>query len=1015
MARFNNGLIYTDSNCIACNKCISLCNILSANISVVKDGKTFVQVDAYKCNHCGKCISSCTHNARHFSDDADEFFIALERGEPISAVVSPSFYMVYGDKAPKILGYLKSLGLQKIYMASYGAEIALWATMKYIENSQNLPSSERAFISPNCPALVNSIELYYPFLRKKLIPVQSSNMCTAIYARNYLKDKNKFVYIGPCIASKDEFLSESTFGIIDYNLTFEHMMNYIDRTNNSYERFEGYYAKPDLESAGVGAFTVISGSYRELLHYLLPFNTYIQELTGLSPNTFQMLSLSVNDKYMDDQPVFSEVTACVNGCYECAGVDKRYYNPAQIVSNLNKLHRETKSIFADSADYKENQQKLNNLFKDLDENDFKRSYKNRYKQPCLIPENVLNEIFDGMLKFTESKRNINCGSCGYKSCKEMATSIAYGYNMKDNCIHYMQDEMQNRLRIDKLTGVPNRPYFLQQAEELFAKHPDTSYLLCSGDINRFKIVNDLYGSTMGDTVLSYVAKQLRQLVEPDGICGRLGGGGFTLFLENTPENLQKIRSCKFFDCSSLGMKIPVTMRFGITYSLSPDEDLMYLLNCATLCMDKQRSSIQNTYTIFTKEFREKMHQEATITSQMQNALDNDEFTLYYQPQYNASNDTLVGAEALCRWRKSDGTILLPSVFIPVAEKNGFIRVLDKIIWQKAFSDVKHWLDSGIKPVPISVNISRVSLESDALIYAIKRLGDEYKVSPEYIHFEITESAYMSEQSGLIDRINKLKELGYLIAMDDFGSGYSSLNTLKDLPIDILKLDMGFIRDETNMDKGGNIITSIVRMAHSLDLLTVAEGVETKEKVTFLKSIGCDIFQGFVFSRPINEKQFISLMQSSEISTLNKKRNNTTSFDLNNFFNPDSNESKMFEELTGPAAILSFNEQNDDIELIRYNQKCLKLFGLEGTDNKNVRKHLQNFLKKDKDNVYISCLRIASVSGNEEVCVTQNKNFITKKSLWVKSNIWKIGENDSNYIIYVLLSDITEEKNNKKNL
>ena len=1009
MARFNNGLIYTDDKCIACNKCISLCNIIGANISVFKNGKSSVLVDPVKCNHCGKCIKSCVREARHFIDDDSDFFRALESGEKISAIISPSFYMVYGDDSNKILGYLKQQGLDKIYISSYGAEISLWATIDYIKKAQKLPPVERAFISPNCPALVNNIELFYPYLRNKLIPVHSPMMCTAIYAKKYLKDTNKFVYIGPCIAAKDEILSKSTNNYIDYNLTFEHMMNYIDRLNFNIERFEGLSAEPDLVSTGIGAVTTLPGSVRDLLSLLLPYGEYIQELTGLSPNTFQMLGLSMSEEYMEDQPLYSEVIACLNGCYECAGVDKKYYKPSQIVSNINKLHKETKSIFNRANSWEKNQDILNELFKGLNVDDFKRIYIDRYTQPFTIPKNVLNEIFNAMLKTTEEKRSINCGQCGYKSCKEMARAIACGYNKKENCIHYMQDEMEYRLKIDILTGIPNRPTFIQESSKILQKNPNQSFLLCTGDINRFKVINDLYGSAIGDNVLRIISSNLQKVAGSTGICGRLGGGSFMLFVENTPENLQRLRDIKYFDCSSLGMKIPVTMRFGITYSLSPDEDLMYLLGCATIAMDKQVSSIQNTFTVFTKEYRDKMLQEAEITAQMQSALDNDEFIMYFQPQYSSSTFKIVGAEALCRWKKPDGTILLPSVFIPVAEKNGFIRVLDKIIWQKTFSLIKHWMESGIPLVPISINISRVSLESDALIYSIKRLTDEYKIPTEYIHFEITESAYISDSNEIIERINKIKDLGYKIAMDDFGSGYSSLNTLKDISIDILKLDMGFIRDESNMDKGGNIVSSIIRMAHSLDLLTVAEGVESNEKVSFLKGIGCDILQGFYFSRPVSSKQFVALLESNGTSKVEANHKQSTFFDFRNFFNPDSNESIMFEQFTGPAAILEFNDTTDSVELLRCNQKCLRLFGLENKDNREIRKYLKNFLKRDGNNDYKSILRVASVSQKEEFCVTQNKKYPENSILWIKSIIWKIGNNDSNHLLYVLLSDVTDEK------
>jgi EAL domain-containing protein (putative c-di-GMP-specific phosphodiesterase class I) len=295
------------------------------------------------------------------------------------------------------------------------------------------------------------------------------------------------------------------------------------------------------------------------------------------------------------------------------------------------------------------------------------------------------------------------------------------------------------------------------------------------------------------------------------------------------------------------------MRFGY-YSMQDNADeknisVMDMINSAILAMDLRVTQQENTYNGYTKALKQKQHEEAKLSTLMKSALDNNEFVLWFQPQYATSSNKLVGAEALCRWINKEGQIISPSIFIPVTEKNGFIRYLDKEIWRKAFSMVRRWIDEGYDPVPVSINISRVSLESDGIYYTIKYLKDEYKIPPELIHFEITESAYIGDEGNLLQRINQIRSLGFKIAMDDFGSGYSSLNSLKDIPIDIIKLDMGFLNDTTGLAKiaeendndssstevssalvnrGGTIISSVIRMAQKLKYITVAEGVEKEE-------------------------------------------------------------------------------------------------------------------------------------------------------------------------------------------
>lgn len=856
MSRFKSGVIYTNDNCIGCNKCISQCSILGANVSVIENGVSHIKVDSEKCNHCGKCIALCIHDARDYLDDVDDFFAALESGEKLSLLVAPSFYTLYAEQAEHILGYLKSIGVDKIYDVSYGAEISIWGHTKYLKEHMNLPAKERAYISQTCPALINVIELYNPDLIKKIIPVHSPMLCTAVYAHKYLGDKNRFAFLGPCISKKDEIISKKTENNVSFNVTYSHLMKHI-----GYKDFSTYSAKADLTSSHLGAIFPKNGSFKEAVSNFFPPDVNIIELTTLAKETFDTLRTCEGNTYEMAQPLMVDVLACKKGCYLGPGIENDKIDKEKLLAAYAKRKKDVYSNEIIDKNYDAVWANFEKNFEDLKYDDFVRTFEDRYHQPFHVPENVLNNIFDEMLKDTPEKRRINCGSCGYQSCYEMAKAIAYSYNRKENCIHYMHDEMTNRFYTDPQTKLPNRAAFVRDATQLVARNPDKQFVVLCSDVNRLKVVNDLHSFMVGNKVLCRIGEQLKQSC-PGGIVARLGGGCFSIILEYTPDNMQRIYALKHFDCSDLGVKFPVTMRFGVYIRQNKEEiDVDLMMNCATICMDTSVSMAQNTFTLFTKDFRERMMLEANITTQMQPALDNNHFHLWFQPQYEVGTGVLIGAETLCRWIKDDGSMISPGLFIPIAEKNGFIRILDKYIWRQAFMAMRKWLDEGLNPVPISINISRVSLESEALIFIIKRLGDEFKIPTELIHFEITESAYMNDQQNLLYRINEIRKLGYKIAMDDFGSGYSSLNSLKDIPIDILKLDMGFMRSSTNIDKGGTIISSVVKMAQALKLTTIAEGVESESQASFLESVGCDIIQGFLYAKPMPEGKYKELISN----------------------------------------------------------------------------------------------------------------------------------------------------------
>ena len=1005
MGRYNNGIIYTNENCIGCNKCISNCSLMGANVSVVKNGKVRIEIDSRKCNDCGRCINICVHHARDFRDDTDKFFNDLKNGEKISVILEPSFYAIYGDQAPGIIGCLRKLGVDKIYEGSYGREICAYLTVKYLKEAKNLPVDERCFISNACPAMIAVVQKYHPFLIKKLMPIQPPAICTAIYAHKYLGDENKIACIGTCVAIKDEVDSENTNGVLSYNVTLSHLMKQLEGYN-----FEDYahLSEIDLKGNGFGDIVSVGGEFSDIISYFFPHSETVLSLKGFAGDNMKSLYMSLDEKYKENQPLFSEITACRSGCICGPGVLTKDYDSASVYSNAIKIRQRAYALYKDIENPEKFWKHVSSQFKYIRPNDFARKYTDYSRQKFKIPQNAFDEIFADMLKDTAQKQSINCGSCGYNSCRDMARAIAYGYSRKENCIHYMNDLLEDRYYKDSETGLMNRTAFVQAGNQLLSDNPDKTYIVAVGDVNKLKVINDLYGFSTGTDALRQIAATLKQVVGDEGLVARLGGGSFVVCMENSVDNLQKLQACKVFDNGPLHISFPITMHFGIRIA-NDSVGITTAMDQASLCMDYSISSVCNTFTVFTEKNIENTHLEASITSQMQQALDDGEFKIWFQPQYSSATGDLVGAEVLCRWIKSDGSIIPPSVFIPVAEKNGFIRYLDEEIWTKAFAALRKWLDEGIEAVPISINISRISLESDKIFYIIKRLKEKYNIPEKLIHFELTESASINSQMMFNIRIQKLRSLGFLIAMDDFGSGYSSLNSLKDMPIDILKLDMGFMQGDENLNRGGTIINYVVRMAQGLEYITVAEGVETPEQADFLRSIGINVFQGFLYSKPVPEEEFLKLLKSTEKHASVKRPRTFGQIDIRKFLTPDSSESLMFEDYTGPAAIFEYDDKSQGLTLVRANNKYLKLFELDNLSFTDVKKNLRLLVGKEATELLIKTVKRSLNDNSEATCNAEVRTYVKQNPLWIKNHIWEISKNGQKHSFYLLAEDITNEK------
>lgn len=412
---------------------------------------------------------------------------------------------------------------------------------------------------------------------------------------------------------------------------------------------------------------------------------------------------------------------------------------------------------------------------------------------------------------------------------------------------------------DELTGIYNKQAFYAKTKEMLLDNPDKNFDLLRINIERFKVLNDLFGESTGDKLLRYIGKFLKEINLPLCVSGRLYADNFVVCYEAGKGDSRRMINTLQMVADSFAINNRTILSFGL-YRID-DKNLPVSVMCdrANMALWKAKGNFKNPYCEYDEKMRQQVLKEQKIINAMEMAIQNKEFTLYLQPKYDIEKGTIIGAEALVRWISLENGFISPGDFIPVFENNGFVYEVDKFIWEESCRYLRKWLDEGREVHPISVNVSRIDLYDPKLVQHLVDLREKYQLPSQYLELEITESAYTEDPEQIITITRQLREAGFVILMDDFGTGYSSLNMLKDIQIDVLKLDMGFLKSSDYSAKGGNILTAILKMAESLKMQTIAEGVETKEQVEFLKSIGCKYVQGFYYSKPLPVGEFEKLI------------------------------------------------------------------------------------------------------------------------------------------------------------
>lgn len=425
-------------------------------------------------------------------------------------------------------------------------------------------------------------------------------------------------------------------------------------------------------------------------------------------------------------------------------------------------------------------------------------------------------------------------------------------------IYRMQEKAKKKLQklayYDGLTNMPNNLLFEKEVRRILDTAPgEYAYLILN--INKFKLINDVFGFAQGDLLLQHIASVLNHEAGANEVCARFSADNFHIlssyFDKETLENRmlsvsEKITGFQF------DKKMPhkLTIGFGAYIIEDKTMEISPMGDKALMALSKIKGFHSAVTYFYNDEIMNQFMAEQEIENTMQDALENGEMKLYLQPKCSAQNYQILGAEALVRWHNPVKGLILPDNFIPLFEKNGFIVKLDMYMVECACKLLREWQDKHLYVVAISVNQSRNCLYQSGYVNKLLQILRKYDVSPALIELEITERAFFDDELALINIIEHLHQYGFKVAMDDFGAGYSSLNMLQDVLVDVLKIDKNFFRESINSERGKKIVSNIVAMANDLNIEVVAEGIETKEQLDFLKEIHCGSVQGYYFSKPV---------------------------------------------------------------------------------------------------------------------------------------------------------------------
>ncbi len=486
---------------------------------------------------------------------------------------------------------------------------------------------------------------------------------------------------------------------------------------------------------------------------------------------------------------------------------------------------------------------------------------------------------------------------------------------------YLINQMKYVYEHDPVTDLYNRTSFFEETRRLLERETEIKFALVRFDIDHFQTYNSFWGEEEGDRLLRYLADRLRAVSRKCQPCvyARINADAFCICLPFDAEAIERFVKRAVAELDQYNREYRLVPSFGIYVIEDRHEKIQKMYELATTAAQGCKGSSVKYLSYYRPEMSEKLLQDQWVINEMEKALAQQQFEVYLQPKYNLMTEQPYGAEALIRWRHPERGMLSPGLFIPVFEQNGFIGKIDYYMWDKTSALLRRWMDEGREPGPISVNVSRVNLYNQNLVEILCSLVKKHNIPARLLQLELTESAYMDNPAVMNDTVHRLQQAGFCILMDDFGSGYSSLNTLKDIPVDVLKIDMKFLAGDSDSVRSRCILTSMVHMAGWLSMPVITEGVETAQQAGFLRSIGCSYAQGYYYARPMPVAEYEKLLDAAPQVPARLRTEHLPEIADALWSNRADNE-MLFQDMDTPAAIFEYDQGH--IRAVRRNRAML---------------------------------------------------------------------------------------------
>ena len=563
------------------------------------------------------------------------------------------------------------------------------------------------------------------------------------------------------------------------------------------------------------------------------------------------------------------------------------------------------------------------------------------------------------------------------------------------------------VQYDEFTGLLVEKDFFALAQERLGQLQGP-WCVIDIDVEHFRLFSDWFGVEKGQYLLLQIAQRVREAAEQcNGLAGYRGMDLFSLLIPYDRPMIDALYA-QLQDCmkemSGMDGFSPV---FGICMIDGPDNQILELYNRATLTTEEILASRCTRIQVYDGALHRKIAAEYQLLNEFQHAIENGEVCFWLQPQCSMNSHLIVGAESLVRWRKPDGTWVPPAVFVPILEKYDLVTGMDRYIWESVCQWIRSWIDRGHAPVPVSVNVSRIDITSMDVPAHFAVLVERYRLPVSSIKIEITESAYVDDSNQVRKAVSRLRELGFMVLMDDFGSGYSSLNMLRNLNVDVIKLDAQFLHlNEGDGQKAVSILESIVAMTKNLSTPIIVEGVETREQEKFLTDLGCGYMQGFYFHRPMPVAEFEALVADDlQVDHQGIAFNANQELHVREFLDENIYSDAMLNNIIGPVAF--YRLHGEHIDIIRYNEQFFRLVGIPLKDFNERICDIQDSLYPGDAEKMFEMMEQAErdrLNGAKGLVRAYRPNGVL---VWLSVQLYYLGEDEQGKTFYGSDQDVTE--------